>query len=342
MTTETARGLDEITDKVNKAFDVERLPFRRHLTQEEIKKLQRACSLAFNSEIHPQIIEKIMHYCYYVERHMKGRAAGSIEDLVIRYLMRYYASLLETDGDPRGCHVEIGTLFGAATIYSCHAVKLADKEIVTVVIDPFEGYYGQDVDIVTKRKVDEKTFWSNIERFGFPREMVDVQKGLSTDESILKGNKELKILSLLIDGDHSYDGVKKDWMNFSPHLVPGGYVLFDDYNNNSWPEVTQFVNKEVLSNLSGKWEVALVYGHSLILRRTELEKEEGLSFSEILLHKLNDRERTIEDKERTIAGKNKEIEVRDERIKELLSTWSWKVTSPLRWIGTNLKEINKK
>lgn len=337
VTIEIAKGLDKITDAVNKAFDVERLPFRRNLTQEDINKLQKACSLAFKSEIHPEVIEKIMHYCYYVERQIKGRAAGNIEDLIIRYLMRYFASFLEKSGDGRPCHLEIGALFGAATIFSCHAVKFAEKEIVTVVIDPFEGYYEQDVDVVTKKRVDEETFWSNIDRCDFPRDMVEVMKGLSTDEDIIKRSKELRILSLLIDGDHSYDGVKKDWMNFSPQVVTGGHVLFDDYNNNAWPDVTEFVNKEVLSNSLGKWEVILVYGNSLIVKRTNLEKGKGFTPTEICYQRLNDRQRTLEQKKREIEQMqkeieqmHKEIEKRDRQIHMMQNWWRWKITAALR------------
>jgi predicted O-methyltransferase YrrM len=36
---------------------------------------------------------------------------------------------------------------------------------------------------------------------------------------------------LWIDGDHSYDGAKKDLDNFFPHLVPGGVVAFHDALN---------------------------------------------------------------------------------------------------------------
>ena len=34
-----------------------------------------------------------------------------------------------------------------------------------------------------------------------------------------------------IDGDHSYDGVRADWLNYSPLIRPGGMVAFHD----TWP-----------------------------------------------------------------------------------------------------------
>ena len=33
---------------------------------------------------------------------------------------------------------------------------------------------------------------------------------------------------LFIDGDHTYEGVKKDWELFSPHVTKFGVVLFHD------------------------------------------------------------------------------------------------------------------
>lgn len=314
--------LTSITEEINRAFDVGRLPFRRNLTPEEIKKLQAACSLAFTSEIHPQIIEKIMHYCYYVERHMQGRAAGNIEDLIIRYLLRYFASIEAKEVLENQSHLEIGVLFGAATIFSCHAVQLAGKDIPTVVIDPFEGYYGQDVDIVTKFKVDEQTFLHNLNIFGF-KDKVMVFKGLSQDQAIIEKCKDLRVLSLIIDGDHSYEGVKRDWINYSGLVVPGGYVLLDDYNNNAWPGVTEFVNKEVLSNLAGRWEVVLVYGNSLILKRTDIKIDEETKYSDHLLNELNDKERMLE-------GLRNQIKQKDEQIQALHNSLSWKITAPLR------------
>lgn len=41
---------------------------------------------------------------------------------------------------------------------------------------------------------------------------------------------------LFIDGDHTYEGVKDDWDNFSPFVKPGGKVFFHDCDDTS-PEV---------------------------------------------------------------------------------------------------------
>lgn len=42
---------------------------------------------------------------------------------------------------------------------------------------------------------------------------------------LLKGNP---IDLLFIDGDHSYEGVKADWMNFSPLVRSGGWIALHD------------------------------------------------------------------------------------------------------------------
>ncbi|MEW6673430.1 MAG: class I SAM-dependent methyltransferase [Thermodesulfobacteriota bacterium] len=335
--------LDKVTEKISKAFEVEKVPFRRNLSTEEMRKLQDACNRAFNSVIHIDIIEKIMDYCCYVERNMKGRAAGNIEDMIIRYLIRFYASM-QIEAADNACHLEIGALFGAATIFSCHAIRLSGKKNITVVIDPLEGYYGREKDLITNLPVDENTFWSNIERFGYSKDMIEVKKGYSDDENILKLVKNYQILSLLIDGDHSYEGVKKDWLNYSPLVVTGGYVLIDDYNSYFWPDVSNFVNKEIISNLAGKWEVVLVFGNSIILKRTELEEFEMLSTNDVLFHQLKGMERKVQlgedalrQRDELLRLNSEEIKSLKNEIKRLRNTWSWKLTSPLRYFYNLLK-----
>jgi hypothetical protein len=60
--------------------------------------------------------------------------------------------------------------------------------------------------------------------------------------------KDRKVDILFIDGDHSYDGVKKDFDLYNKYVKEGGYIVFDDYNDTIHsPEVKPSVdNLELL------------------------------------------------------------------------------------------------
>ena len=67
---------------------------------------------------------------------------------------------------------------------------------------------------------------------------------------------------LLIDGDHSYDGVKFDFDNYHPFIKQGGYIIFDDYKATEWPSVTEFIDKELklkenLQMIGNEWRTAV-------------------------------------------------------------------------------------
>lgn len=51
-----------------------------------------------------------------------------------------------------------------------------------------------------------------------------------------------KIDLLFVDGDHRYEGVKKDCELWLPKLKPGGYVCFHDYKT-SWDGVKRAVDE---------------------------------------------------------------------------------------------------
>jgi len=52
-----------------------------------------------------------------------------------------------------------------------------------------------------------------------------------------------KIDLLFIDGDHSYEGCKKDLYNWLPKLVPGGHILFHDcYNEDVQRCIHEFIS----------------------------------------------------------------------------------------------------
>jgi hypothetical protein len=51
-----------------------------------------------------------------------------------------------------------------------------------------------------------------------------------------------------LDGDHTYEGVRKDFLSVDRHLLPGGFILFDDSaDQSSFDGIKQFVS-ELASN----------------------------------------------------------------------------------------------
>jgi hypothetical protein len=78
-------------------------------------------------------------------------------------------------------------------------------------------------------------FMNNIKRVGVDK-IICPLKGDSVEVSkIFAGEIDL----LFIDGDHSYEGVKRDYVAWSPKV--NGYIAFHDYLNE--PGVTRLVNE---------------------------------------------------------------------------------------------------
>jgi hypothetical protein len=79
---------------------------------------------------------------------------------------------------------------------------------------------------------------------------------------------------LFVDGDHSEEGVCRDWELFCPHVVPGGHVAFHDAREGSpdgggWPGPTAVVT--MLFGPGGlaakEWEVVAEVQRTVAVRR---------------------------------------------------------------------------
>jgi len=80
---------------------------------------------------------------------------------------------------------------------------------------------------------------------------------------------------LFIDGLHDYASVSRDFAHFERSVVPGGYVVFDDYDV-AFPGVIQFVD-EVLK--SGEYRKVQTVGKLVVTQKKNNERE-GSSPSE--------------------------------------------------------------
>lgn len=86
----------------------------------------------------------------------------------------------------------------------------------TYVVDPCNGV-GGDSDICNMEGFYQKTF--------FPRFIKETSERAYYDFFV---REDIKIDLLFIDGDHSYEGVKKDFDLYSKLLKPNGLILIHD------------------------------------------------------------------------------------------------------------------
>lgn len=84
----------------------------------------------------------------------------------------------------------------------------------------------------------------------------------STDDDALAQASERQYDALIIDGDHTYAGVKSDFDLYAYMVRIGGFILFDDYGAHDWPDVKALVDKEVepcnwLSHVGSEFRTAV-------------------------------------------------------------------------------------
>lgn len=197
---------------------------------------------------------------------IKGRYAGKEMDK-IAHLLPVWLSAQKYDNEQKYAHVEIGTLFGGSLIAKVKILQKIGKDLHCVVaIDPLEGYYGAKEDPNTMLPINESIVRENISRFNCLNSNYLLIKKYSNDPEVTGKLRKYEIITLLIDGDHSYEGVKNDWEKYSDLVIPKGYIIVDDYSNPNWPDIKQFMDQE-LSSRKDEWKICGTIGTSLILRK---------------------------------------------------------------------------
>jgi len=132
-----------------------------------------------------------------------------------------YASLLGRNA----VVVEIGSWKGRSTY--CLARGLGRGTVFA--IDPFDAAGEPGSAELYERQKGEgplvRQFEQNMDRLGV-LEKVTTCAGYSADFA----GKFQKIDFLFIDGDHSVEACEKDFLLFSPAVIPGGFIAFHDYD----------------------------------------------------------------------------------------------------------------
>ena len=131
--------------------------------------------------------------------------------------------------------VEIGSFMGKSSCFIAEGIGL--KKIQFFCIDPWNDHMKQK-----EAKGTFSEFLQNTEKY---RSKIIVLRGFSY-EIIKQWPSHRKIDFLWIDGDHSYEGVKKDIHDWIPLVKKDSFICFHDYRDA--PGVKKAVDELVIDN----------------------------------------------------------------------------------------------
>ena len=155
--------------------------------------------------------------------------------------------------------MEIGTHLGGTLFLLC---RLADPAAQVISVDYHRGRFGG------ARKFVYNSFLREQQRLHV---ITGDSHSEATHASITSKLGSAKLDFLFIDGDHSYDGVKRDFEMYSPLVRPGGLVAFHDivahplekecHVKEFWDEVKQsYRHKEFIDSTQQQWAgIGLLY-----------------------------------------------------------------------------------
>ena len=158
----------------------------------------------------------------------------------LSYHEALYLYSLAAAGSGKGKILEIGSWKGKSTIILARGSKRSNREQVYAV-DPHKG--GPDQESHGYKSVDsEMEFRGNVEREGVADYVIPLV--MKSEEAAAGWSGPIRLL--WIDGDHSYEAVKKDFLLWEPFVVPGGVIAFHD--TYSWEGPRRVVEEMVFTS----------------------------------------------------------------------------------------------
>lgn len=154
-----------------------------------------------------------------------------------RFARAEFVSSLIKPGD---VGAEIGVCYG---IFAYHTL-LQKQPLKLYLIDPWEYGLQKDVELdptAEKQAIVDACYKIVCDLFS-PYANVEILRKKSEDAAIFFPDHFFDYV--YIDGEHSYDAVKRDLSNYSPKVKVGGYLIGDDYG---WtgvaPAVQEFLSE---------------------------------------------------------------------------------------------------
>jgi predicted O-methyltransferase YrrM len=138
-------------------------------------------------------------------------------------------------------YLEIGVHNGTSMSYFISSKNAKKAYGIDLFEETIQRYYHDKLTIVKSKENISKNNSNNCE--------IELIKGNSTHLKTLENIKKLEILFdlLFIDGDHEYNGVKNDFINYSPFVKKDGFIVIDDYEP-SYEGIMRFVEEHFKNN----------------------------------------------------------------------------------------------
>ncbi|MGW2764897.1 class I SAM-dependent methyltransferase [Streptomyces sp. NPDC001275] len=145
--------------------------------------------------------------------------------------------------------LEIGTLYG---MFSAGLIRMLERDGRSpslTIVDPFAGVQLQPGTAQrpdpTGTPVDEHAVRTNLALAGPAGVAARIQQGFSEDPEIRAAVSDRRYGVIIVDGDHSAEGVAKDLEWAEEIAAPGGIVVLDDYRDPKWPGIKEALDKHL-------------------------------------------------------------------------------------------------
>ncbi|MEU9623470.1 class I SAM-dependent methyltransferase [Streptomyces sp. NPDC088251] len=156
---------------------------------------------------------------------------------------------------PNGSILEIGTLYGLFASALTRMVHRAGIEPDLTIVDPLAGFQLQPGTTQpadpTGTPVRADVVRANLALCGggSARES-RIRQGFSSDPEVRDAVSDRAYGVVVVDGDHSLEGVAADLDWVERIVAPGGIVVLDDYGDASWPGVREALDKHLADGSS--------------------------------------------------------------------------------------------
>jgi hypothetical protein len=94
--------------------------------------------------------------------------------------------------------------------------------------------------------VRESAVRTNLSLAGAAGAAARVQVGYSTDPKVRAAVSDRPYGAIVVDGDHSYDGVAADLTWVEEIVAPGGIIVLDDCSDPKWPGVQSALDAHLI------------------------------------------------------------------------------------------------